>query len=235
MELDGQVILITGTRKGIGRYLAEYYLNNGCYVYGCSRSDSDLHHDNYKHFALDVSDEEKVKKLISEIRKNHKRLDVLINNAGIASMNHVLLTPVDSVKKIFETNFLGMFLFCRESAKLMKKANSGRIINFVTVASPLKLKGEAIYAASKAAVINFTEIAAKELAEFGITVNAVGPTPIKTDLIGSVPEEKIKSLIRQQPIQRYGEFQDVVNVIDFFIRSESNFITSQIIYLGGIN
>ena len=109
MDLDGQVILITGTRKGIGRYFAEYYLNKGCHVYGCSRSDSDLHHDNYKHFALDVSDEVKVKKLFSEIRKNHKCLDILTNNAGIASMNHVLLTPVDTVKKSSKLTFFECF------------------------------------------------------------------------------------------------------------------------------
>ena len=116
----------------------------------------------------------------------------------------------------------------------MQKNKFGRIINFSTVAVPLNLEGEAIYAASKAAVASLTKILAKEFASFGITVNAIGPTPIKTDLIKSVPDEKIKKLINAQAIKRFGSFQDTVNVIDFFINEKSDFITGQIIYLGGI-
>src|SRR5215210_6311223 len=116
----------------------------------------------------------------------------------------------------------------------MKKNGFGRIINFTTVATPLKLEGEAVYAASKAAVINFTQIIAGELAPFGITVNAVGPTPISTDLIKSVPPEKIERLVERQAIKRLGELRDVSNVIDFFIRPESDFITGQVVFLGGV-
>ena len=116
-----KVMLITGSRKGIGRYLAEYYLNKDYYVIGCSRGESDLISENYKHYCLDVSDEKSVKNIFQEIRKDFGRLDVLINNAGIASMNHSILTPFLTVKKIFDTNVVGTFLFSRESAKLMKK------------------------------------------------------------------------------------------------------------------
>jgi 3-oxoacyl-[acyl-carrier protein] reductase len=132
------------------------------------------------------------------------------------------------------TNFLGTFLFCREGARMMKKNGFGRIVNLVTVATALKLEGEAIYASSKAAVNNFSQILARELAEFGITVNAIGPTPIKTDLIRSLPKDKIDRLIDSLPIKRYGEVQDIINVIDFFIRPESDYITGQVIYLGGV-
>lgn len=117
----------------------------------------------------------------------------------------------------------------------MQKNSFGRIVNFTTVASPLHLEGEAVYAASKSAVETLTKILAKELAPWKITVNAVGPTPIETDLIRSVPKEKIESLIKQQAIKRMGHFADVQNVIDFFLKSESNFITGQIVYLGGIS
>ncbi|MCP4713848.1 MAG: SDR family oxidoreductase [Deltaproteobacteria bacterium] len=229
-----KTMLITGTRKGIGKYLVEYYLDRGYRIFGCSREPVDYDYENYTHFCLDVVDEKKVTAMFAEIGRTHKRLDVLINNAGIASMNHILLTPVSTVHNILNTNVVGTFIFCREAAKLMMKNRCGRIVNFATVATPLKLEGEAIYAASKAAIVNLTEILARELGQLGVTVNAVGPTPVKTDLIRSVPQEKIDSLLRRQAINRFGEFQDISNVIDFFIAPESDFVTGQVVYLGGV-
>ena len=232
--IEKQITLITGTRKGIGRYLVDHYISQDHQVIGCSRNEAEYSYDNYQHFCLDICDEKEVKKMFSQIRKTYGRLHVLINNAGIASMNHALLTTLDTVHKILNTNVVGTFLFCREAAKLMQRHKYGRIVNFATVATPLKLEGEAIYASSKAAVINLTQILARELAEMGITVNAIGPTPVKTDLIRSVPIEKLERLIERQAIHRYGEYDDIINVIDFFIKPESNFITGQVIYLGGL-
>lgn len=232
---DERVVLITGTRKGIGRYLAERYLTAGWQVVGCSRGECDLlGRDGYHHFQLDVADESAVTKLFSTVRKQLGRLDVLINNAGIASMNHAMLTPGKTVDRVLSTNVTGTFLFCREAAKLMQKRKQGRIVNFVTVAVPLKLDGEAIYAASKAAVAMLTEVLAREFAAFGITVNAVGPTPVRTDLIRNVPQDKIEALLQRQSIRRFGEFTDVSNVIDFFVSPDSDFVTGQIVYLGGV-
>ena len=149
-------------------------------------------------------------------------------------MNHCLLTPMSSATKILQTNVLGTFLLCREAAKLMKKRKYGRIVNFATVATPLKLEGEALYAASKAAVVSLTEILARELAEYQITVNAIGPTPIQTDLIKAVPKPKMDDLLNRQAIKRFGHFQDVSNVIDFYIQPKSDFVTGQVLYLGGV-
>ena len=227
------VMVITGTRKGIGRYLAEYYCDRGFQVVGCSRERSDFASDNYRHFCVDVADEVGVRGMFHEVSSSLGRVDVLINNAGIASMNHVLLTPMATIRKIVDTNFIGTFLFCREAAKLMR-GNGGRIVNFATVATPLNLEGEAIYAASKAAVESLTRILARELAPFRITVNAVGPTPVKTDLIRSVPQDKMDALLARQAIRRFGEFRDISNVIDFMVKPESDFVTGQIIFLGGV-
>ena len=232
---EPQVLLLTGARKGIGRYLAEHYVAAGYLVVGCSREPSTFEHENYYHFCADITDERGVDTLFAEIRSRYGRLHVLINNAGIASMNHVLLTPISVVKKILDTNVIGTFLFCREATKLMRKHKYGRIVNFSTVATPLKVEGEAIYAASKAAIVNLTKIMAFELASFGITANAVGPTPIRTDLVRSVPQSKLDALVTRQAVKRWGEFKDIANVVDFFIKPESEFITGQVIYLGGVS
>ncbi len=233
--MSPRTILITGTRKGIGRYLAEYYLEKDYTVIGCSRQETDLKHVSYQHFILDVADEKAVKTMFGSLSKLPVRPQYLINNAGIASMNHCLLTPMSTVEKVFRTNVFGTFLFCREAAKLMKKDNFGRIVNFATVATPMNLEGEAIYAASKAAVESLTRIMARELAEYNITVNGIGPTPTKTDLIRSVPAEKIRSLLDRQAVKRFSEYRDISNCLDFFFQAESDFITGQIIFLGGIN
>lgn len=232
--IEKKVMLITGTRKGIGKFLAEYYLKKGFFVIGCSRGNSDFMDENYKHYCLDISDEQLVKKLFKDIRIDYGRLDVLINNAGIASMNHSLLTPISTVRKILETNVVGNFLFSREAAKIMKSHSFGRIINFVTFAIPFKLEGEAIYAASKAAVVTLTEILSREYAPFNITVNAVAPPAVQTDLIRGVADDKMKNLLNRQSIHRYGTPKEVCAVIDFFIQPANEMINGQIIYMGGL-
>jgi 3-oxoacyl-[acyl-carrier protein] reductase len=225
--------LITGDRKGIGRSLSEHYLSQGNIVIGCSRTGSDLKHDSYEHLVCDVGEEKEVKSLILYIRKKYNSLDVLINNAGMASMNHILTTPVSTFDKLVHTNLKGTFLFTREASKIMRK-NGGSIINFSTVASPLNLEGEAVYASTKAAVEKLTKISSHELSHYDIRVNCIGPTPVYTDLIKAVPKNKIDELLSRQAIKRLGTFDDIKNVIDFYCSDSSNFITGQIIYLGGI-
>jgi 3-oxoacyl-[acyl-carrier protein] reductase len=227
------VTLITGSRKGIGRFLVDHYVQRGHVVVGCSRKPLEETIPGYEHFCIDIADERAVKSMMTAVRRKYGRLDHLINNAGIASMNHFLLTPAATVTRIFQTNVIGTFLFSREAAKLMKERQFGRIVNFASVAAPLKLAGEAVYASSKAAVVSLTEILAQEVGPYGITMNTVGPTPIATDLIGGVPQEKIQALIGRQAVKRAGTFADVANVVDFFLRPESDFITGQVIYLGG--
>lgn len=228
-----RVALVTGSRKGLGKYLAEQLLDQGYQVVGCSREPAGWEREGYWHLCADVSDEPQVQRLMSQIRQRFGRLDVTINNAGVASMNHSLLIPATTVNQVMEINLRGTFLVSRESARLMRKHGHGRIVNLTTVAVPLALEGESIYVASKSAVEALTRVMSRELAAFGITVNAIGPTPVETDLIKNVPHDKIETILNQLAIKRLGQPADVFNVVDFFIRPASDFITGQIIYLGG--
>lgn len=227
-------MLITGTRTGIGAFLAQYYANKGWLVVGCSRKAADWSHPNYEHHLLDVGDESSVISLCHAIRTRHGKLDAVINNAGIASMNHMILTPTTTVERILRTNVLGTFTVAREAARLMVPKKWGRIVNFSTVAYPLNLEGEAAYAASKAAVESLTRIMARELAPWNITVNALGPTPIETDLIRGVPADKMARLLERLPLRSLGHLEEVTHVIDFYLAPASNCITGQVLYLGGV-
>ena len=228
------VTVVTGARSGIGRSLAEHLVGQGHYVIGCSRKDADWSLDGYEHVQADVTSEQDVKRLFSAIRKQHGRVDNAVNCAGGASMNHVLLTPGSTFERLLSLNATGTFLVSREAAKLMQKQGGGRIVNVSTVAVPLALAGEAAYVASKAAAEALTRVMARELGPLGITVNAVGPGPIPTALIAGVPPEAIDRLLSQLAIHRLATFDDVANVVDFFLSERSDLVTGQIVYLGGV-
>jgi 3-oxoacyl-[acyl-carrier protein] reductase len=227
--------LITGASRGIGRFLAEHYLDKGHLVAGCSRSSSDLQHPNYSHFTCDIAIENEVIGLFSKVREQFGRLDHLVNNAGIMATSHSLLLPAKTAQRILEVNVLGGFIAAREAARMMQEKRFGRIVSFSTVAVPLKIEGEAIYAASKSGIVTLTQILAKEFSSFGVTVNAVGPTPVRTEILESLPKAKIDQVINRQAIRRWGEFKDVANVVDFFLSPDSDFVTGQVIYLGGVS
>lgn len=229
----GRRLLITGASRGLGRALAEHYLAAGDAVIGCARSATEIVHPSYAHFELDVSDEHAVQRLAACVRERWRGLDVVINNAGIAAMNPIALMPLDAAKRVFDTNFTGTFLLTRAAIRLLRSSSAGRIVNVTTIAVPMRLEGEAVYAASKSAVETFTRITAREVAPFGITCNAVGPCPVRTRLTESVPREKIEALIARQAVRRWAEPADVANVVDFFLRPESGMITGQVVYLGG--
>lgn len=228
-------ILITGSSRGLGKDLAEHYLDCGDTVYGCARSEGTIEHDSYFHYKVDIASPDDVAGFFYKLRKEIRQLDAIINNAGVASMNAFALTPIESYRKIFEINVQGTFLFCQKALGLLKRSSNPRIINMTTVAVPLQLEGESIYAASKSAVETLTRVIAKEYGGFGITCNAIGPSPIDTALIRGVGKEKIAELVKQQAIKKMATPDDVINLADFFLRPESKMISGQVIYLGGIS
>lgn len=229
------IILITGSSRGIGRHLAEHYCAAGHTVIGCSKFSSTLSNDNYTHFTADVTDTASLGAMRSHLRKRYGLLDALINNAGVAAMNHFALTPAETARMLLDVNYMGTFNCTGTFLGLLKKSTAPRVINFTSVAVPLALEGELAYASSKSAIETFTKIAAKELAPFNITVNAVGPGPVHTDLTKNVSQHSLEKLISLQAFKRMSTFDDVANVTDFFLKPESSFITGQVLYLGGVS
>ena len=229
-----RLIIITGTSRGIGLNLAKSYLDDGDIVIGCARNQSNLTHPNYHHYTIDASNESAVIDMVRDLGCKFGKIHALINNAGAASLNHIITTTAATADKLYQANFKSTFLFTKEVSKLMIRAKYGSIVNISSIAVPLSLEGEAIYASMKAAVESFTKISAKELGVFGIRVNLLGIAPTQTDLIKAVPKDKISALLAKQAIPKMSEFSDIKNTIDFFIDEKNRLITGQSLYLGGV-
>jgi 3-oxoacyl-[acyl-carrier protein] reductase len=229
------VLLITGSSRGIGHFLAGYYLKRNFRVFGCSRGPSTIEHTLYTHFSLDVSDEKDVVKMVRSIAKDHGRIDHLINNAGSASLNLLVTTPTSTFDHIVNANFKSTFLFTREVGKIMMRQQQGRIVNFSSVAAALSIELEGVYSASKKAVESLTITASRELASANITVNCLGPTPVATDLMKNVPQKNVDYILQQQSIKRFATLDEIASCVDFFLDSRSAFITGQVLYLGGVS
>jgi len=228
------VILITGTSKGIGRDLAMYYAESGNMVIGCSRGDCSLNLENYLHFRVNIADEKDVRAMFIDIRKKYGKLDVLINNAGVDHAHApAVLVPYHAAESTIRINFLGSFLMAREAIKIMMKHSFGRIINFGSMTVRHEESGGAIYTASKAALISFTKILAKEVYKYGITCNVVSPSASKTDLMETLDKELLYNLLNRNAIPELGTTSELIHALNWLIDPKSNKITGQNIYLGG--
>jgi 3-oxoacyl-[acyl-carrier protein] reductase len=185
--------LITGSSQGLGRALAERLLADGWTVHGFARGPQELTHAHFTAHAVDVTDEAAVRSAVSTVAAAG-RIDLLVNIAGVASMNALLLTPGETAERLMRVNYLGTFHCLQAVGKVMVRQRAGRIINLTTVAVPLSLEGEAAYVASKAAVEALTKVAAKELAPSGVVVTAVGFGPIDTKLTRAVPKAALAKI-----------------------------------------
>src|SRR5687767_14164410 len=223
-------IVVTGASRGLGRHCAERLHQGGYRVIGVGRTPpSDAP---FEFVAADVSDAAGITEALKTFRRDPSMYG-LINAAGIASMNLVMTTPAETVQRIVATNLLGTIYCCQQIAPALLRRKTGRIINFSTIGVPLAIKGEAIYVASKAGVEGFTRTFAREMAPHGVTVNAVAPGPIETDLIAKVSKEQIGEIVSRQIITRQATPEDVFEIVSLLLAPGSAMISGQTINVGG--
>lgn len=234
-KYSGQVILVTGSSGGIGRILAEYFLDGGAVVLGFSRNSFSLPSRSYQHYVCDVSDSSSVNDAFKKIKRDEHPLTGLINNAGTLSAFSSLLMPPKAAEEMINTNFLGAFLVAQEGAKIMMRQKFGRIIGISSMAEILEPKGDAIYSASKAASTSLNNSLAKELAPYGITCNTLAITHLPTNMSQKINSDVLNRLLKALPLPGSATIQDITNVIDFFMSPVSSGITGQFIALGGLH
>lgn len=225
------VALVTGARKGIGRHLATRLLGAGYRVVGCGRSPADWSAEGFVYQVADVTDESQVVPLLHGIARDHGRLDALVNNAAVASMNHSLLMPVSTVERMLRVNVAGTFLVSREAAKIMRRRRFGRIVNLSSAVVPLRLPGEAAYLASKSAVETLSQVMALELAEFGITVNVVAPGPTDTDMTRGVPRATLETLLQRFATPRLTTVEEIGEAVLALLAPDPDLPTGRVVLL----
>jgi 3-oxoacyl-[acyl-carrier protein] reductase len=186
--------IVTGTSRGLGRALAERLLAEGWTVHGFSREPDGWARPGFVAHAVDVGDPAAVRAAVAAVTADGATIDLLVNNAGVAAMNALLLTPPEVAAELMRVNYLGTFHCLQAAGKAMVRARRGRILNVTTVAVPLALEGEAAYVASKAAVEALTRVAARELGPHGVLVAAVGLGPVDTRLTRGVGAEPLARL-----------------------------------------
>jgi 3-oxoacyl-[acyl-carrier protein] reductase len=224
------MIIVTGSSKGLGRAICERLIEKKVDVLGLARNVEDVP---FASMSCDVSSYDSVKAVAQQLKKEGVRVDGLVNAAGIASMNLAVTTPPSVAQKIINTNLLGTIYCCQLFAPLMLRNKQGSIINFSTIAVALGLKGESIYAASKAGVEGFTRSFAREMADFNVQVNCIAPGPIDTNLLKGITAPQINKIVSQQIIPKQFKPDTVSDLVELLIDSRANSLSGQVLHVGG--
>jgi 3-oxoacyl-[acyl-carrier protein] reductase len=231
------VAVITGSSRGLGRNLAQYFLNKGYIILGCSRGESTIDHKNYHHFKIDVGNEDDVRSWVRKIKKLFGKIDLLICNAGLVrSALFLSLIPSSEMELMIRTNYFGVFYMLREISKVMALRGYGRIITISSTMVLLHEEGTSVYSATKAAITETTKVLAKELASKGITCNVIAPAMMCTESSTALSRgsDWQKRMLDKQIFPRFIEPDEICHIAEFFASPKSKAITGQVIYVGMI-
>ncbi len=241
--LNGQTALITGAARGIGKAIALCLSGSGANLIINYHQNEAAARELSREIANqggncvlikgDVSDPDDAQKIIKSSLENFDRLDILVNNAGIARDNLLIRMKEEEFNRVIATNLAGTFYCTKHAGKIMMKARYGKIINISSVVGIAGNAGQANYAASKAGIIGFTKSAAKELGARNITVNAIAPGFIKTDMTDSLSDEQKEKILSRISLGRFGLPEEVANMVCFLVSDKANYITGQVFRIDG--
>ena len=240
--LDGKIVLVTGATRGIGKAISLTLGNSGATVIGTATTKSGA--DNIskvfadskisgKGMKLDVTDNEQVSNLVKNIGEDFGSVDILVNNAGITRDNILLRMKEDEWEDIINTNLSSIYKMSKSVLRGMIKKRSGRIISITSVVGAMGNAGQSNYAAAKAGIIGFTKSLAREVGVRGVTVNAIAPGFIKTDMTDSLPDNQREALAGQIPLGRLGTANEVAEAVLFLAGESGSYITGQTIHVNG--
>src|SRR5438309_2623833 len=243
MRFENQSAIVTGAGRGIGHTIAVRLASEGARVACVSRSEDNakrtadeiniLRADSAKHYAVDVADHAAVQKIGAQIIEDFTKIDILVNNAGVRRDGLVMRMSIEDWDAVINTNLRGAFNFTQAIIRAMIKQRSGRIINITSVIALIGNAGQTNYAASKAGLIGFTKSLARELASRSITVNAIAPGFITTDMTAGLSDEIKKTIQSQIPLGKTGTPENVASAAAFLASGEASYITGQVICVDG--
>src|SRR5881398_1007425 len=243
MRFEGQVAIVTGAGRGIGRTIALRLASEGARVACVSRSEenatktkneiNDTRSDAAKAYAVDVADHAAVQKIGARILEDFGRSDILVNNAGVTRDALAMRMSLEDWDDVINTNLRGAFSFTHALVRAMTKQRSGRIINISSVIGLMGNAGQTNYAASKAGLIGLTKSLARELASRNITVNAVAPGFVTTDMTAGLSDDIKKAIQARIPLGKTGTAEDIANAVAFLASSEASYITGHVLCVDG--